>query len=70
MNAILVAESLSDKPVPDGWDKSRIHPYALYAALARMKLPHPKYDYTASLEESIAITFEKKARKDGSSVLK
>lgn len=54
MNAILVAESLSDKPVPDGWDKSRIHPYALYAALARMKLPHPKYDYTASLEESIA----------------
>lgn len=57
-DALLVAErshgELFNKPVPSGWDKSRIHPYALYAALDRMKLPHPKYDYTASLEDSIA----------------
>ena len=57
-DAILVAErsrnELFNEPLPDGWDKSRIHPHALYAALDRMKLPHPTYDYTASLEESIA----------------
>ena len=57
-DAILVAEhsnsDLLNKPAPEGWDKSRIHPHALYAALDRMKLPHPKYDYTASLEEIIA----------------
>ena len=58
MDAILVAEhshgELLNKPVPDGWNKARIHPHALYVALDRMKLPHPKYDYTVSLEESIA----------------
>ena len=58
MEAILVIErshsSLFNKPVPDDWDKVRIHPHALYAALDRMKLPHPKYDHTASMEESIA----------------
>ncbi len=58
IDAILVAEhshsNLLNKPAPDGWDKSRIHPHALYAALDRMKLPHPKYDYTASLEGFIA----------------
>lgn len=57
-DAILVAEhshcEFFNKAVPDGWNKSRIHPHALYAALDRMKLPHPRYDYTASLEESIA----------------
>ena len=57
-DAILVAEgshsSFFNKPVPDNWEKSRIHPYALYAALDRMKLPHPKYDYNPSLEDAIA----------------
>jgi len=59
MDAILVAEGshskLFNKQVPDGWEKLRIHPHALYAALDRMKLPHPKYDYTASLEKFIAM---------------
>ena len=56
--AILVSEgfesSSSDEPVPEDWNEISVHPHTLYAVLDYLRLPHPDYNDSVSLEESIA----------------